>query len=204
MKTVSAILLAAGESLRMGEVNKLELLVDGMPLLRRTAEMLLASNLKKVVVVLGHEAEKMRAILKDLPLNFVENDAYRDGQMTSVYKGLLSLSEVCDGVMICLSDQPLLKTEDVNVLIEAFGKRSYGSILVPAFKGKRGNPIIFDYLHRQEILNGERNLGCKKLIEKNPEEVNVFEMNNDNVVFDLDTPKQYSAYTENINKASAI
>jgi molybdenum cofactor cytidylyltransferase len=188
----------------MGEVNKLELLVDGMPLLRRTAEMLLASNLKKVVVVLGHEAEKMRAILKGLPLNFVENDAYRDGQMTSVYKGLFSLSEVCDGVMICLSDQPLLKTEDVNVLIEAFGKRSYGSILVPAFKGKRGNPIIFDYLHRQEILNGERNLGCKKLIEKNPEEVNVFEMNNDNVVFDLDTPKQYSAYTENINKASAI
>ncbi|MDB4536784.1 hypothetical protein N9210_05665, partial [Oceanospirillaceae bacterium] len=86
----------------------------------------------------------------------------------------------------------------------AFGKRSYGSILVPAFKGKRGNPIIFDYLHRQEILNGERNLGCKKLIEKNPKEVNVFEMNNDNVVFDLDTPKQYSAYTENINKASAI
>ena len=75
MKTVSAILLAAGESLRMGEVNKLELLVDGMPLLRRTAEMLLASNLKKVVVVLGHEAEKMRAILKGLPLNFVENDA---------------------------------------------------------------------------------------------------------------------------------
>jgi molybdenum cofactor cytidylyltransferase len=204
MTTVSAILLAAGESRRMGEVNKLELLVDGMPLLRRTTEMLLASNLNRVVVVLGHEAEKMRAILKGLPLNFVENDAYRDGQMTSVYKGLLSLSKVCDGVMICLSDQPLLKTEDVNVLIEAFGKRSHGSILVPTFKGKRGNPIIFDYLHRQEILNGERNLGCKKLIEKNPEEVNVFEMNNDNVVFDLDTPKQYSAYTENINKASAI
>lgn len=204
MTRVSAILLAAGESRRMGKVNKLELLVDGIPLLRRTAEMLLASKLKGVVVVLGHEAEKMRAILKGLPLNFVENDAYRDGQMTSVYKGLLSLSQVCDGVMICLSDQPLLKTEDVNLLIKAFGERSHGSILVPTFKEKRGNPIIFDYLHRQEILNGERNLGCKKLIAKNPEEVNVFEMNNANVVFDLDTPKQYSAFTEDINKASVI
>lgn len=212
MTTVSAILLAAGESRRMGEINKLELLVDGMPLLRRTAEMLLASNLKEIVVVVGHEAEITRALLEGLPLNFAENEAYREGQMTSVYQGLVSLSKACDGVMICLSDQPLLQTEDVNVLIEAFDRidhgRSHGSIhasiLVPTYQGQRGNPIIFDYQHRQGILNGERNLGCKKLIEKNPEEVSIFEMNNDHVVFDLDTPEQYSAFTENINKASAI
>ena len=204
MTTVSAILLAAGESRRMGEINKLELIVDGIPLLRRTAETLLASNLKEIVVVLGHEADKTRAILEGLPLNFVENEDYREGQMTSVYKGLLSLSKVCDGVMICLSDQPLLQTGDVNVLIEAFGQRSHGSILVPTYQGQRGNPIIFDYEHRQGILNGERNLGCKKLIEKNPEQVSSFEMNNDHVVIDLDTPEQYSAFMADVNKASAL
>lgn len=204
MTTVSAILLAAGESRRMGDVNKLELLVEGMPLLRRTVKILLASNLKEIVVVVGHEADKTRAILEGMPVNFVENDAYRDGQMTSVYQGLLSISKACDGVMVCLSDQPLLQTEDVNVLIEAFGERSHGSILVPTFKGQRGNPIIFDSLHRQGILNGERNLGCKKLIEKNPEEVCSFEMSNDHVVIDIDTPQQYSAFTADINKASAI
>lgn len=204
MTTVSAILLAAGESRRMGEINKLELIVDGIPLLRRTAETLLASNLKEIVVVLGHEAEKTRAILEGLPLNFVENEAYREGQMTSVYKGLLSLSKICDGVMICLSDQPLLQADDVNVLIEAFGQRSHGSILVPTYQGQRGNPIIFDYEHRQGILNGERNLGCKKLIEKNPEQVSSFEMNNDHVVIDLDTPEQYAAFTADVNKASAL
>ena len=211
MTTVSAILLAAGESRRMGEINKLELIVDGIPLLRRTAETLLASNLKEIVVVLGHEAEKTRAILEGLPLNFVENEAYREGQMTSVYKGLLSLSKVCDGVMICLSDQPLLQADDVNVLIEAFGQMVHGrhgsihaSILVPTYQGQRGNPIIFDYEHRQGILNGERNLGCKKLIEKNPEQVSSFEMNNDHVVIDLDTPEQYAAFTADVNKASVL
>jgi len=207
MSMVSAILLAAGESRRMGEINKLELQVDGVSLLRRTAETLLASNLKEIVVVLGHEAEKTRAILEGLPLNFVENEAYREGQMTSVYKGLLSLSKVCDGVMICLSDQPLLQADDINVLIEAFGQidhGSHGSILVPTYQGQRGNPIIFDYEHRQGILNGERNLGCKKLIEKNPEQVSSFEMANDHVVIDLDTPEQYAAFTADINKASAL
>lgn len=202
MTTVSAVLLAAGESRRMGEINKLELLVDGTPLLRRTAETLLASNLQEIVVVLGHQAEKAGEILSGLPLTFVYNEAYRDGQMTSVYEGLLSLLQPCDGVMICLSDQPLLQAKDVNTLIDAFGKRSHGSVLVPTYQGRRGNPIVIDYLHRQEILNGERNLGCKKLIENNPELVSSFEMNDNHTVVDLDTPEEYAALTGNEAVAS--
>ncbi len=195
MTTVSAVLLAAGESRRMGEVNKLELLVDGIPLLRRTAEILLASDLQEIVVVLGHQADTAGAILEGLPLNFIYNENYLDGQMTSVYQGLLSLSQPCDGVMICLSDQPLLLADDVNVLIDAFGKRSHGSVLVPTYQGKRGNPIVIDYQQRQEILNGERNLACKSLIDDNPELVSGFEMSNNHVVVDLDTPEEYVALT---------
>lgn len=192
MTTVSAVLLAAGESRRMGQVNKLELLVAGVPLLRRTAETLLASKLQEIVVVLGHQAERAGAILDGLRLKFVVNEAYREGQMTSVYQGLLSLSQACDGVMICLSDQPLLQAADVNVLIEAFGKRSHGSIIVPTYQGKRGNPIVLDYQHREDILSGGHNLGCKKLIEKTPELVSSFEMSNNHVMVDLDTPEEYA------------
>lgn len=208
MTKVSAVLLAAGESRRMGEVNKLELMVNGIPMLRRTAATLMASKLQEIVVVLGHQAEKASAILEDLPLKFVYNKDYRNGQMTSVYQGLSSLSQACDGVMICLSDQPLLQTDDVNILIDAFNQLGHGdshaSVLVPTYQGKRGNPIILDYRHRQQILNGERNLGCKKLIEKNPELVSSYEMNNNHVVVDLDTPEEYAVLLAGENETVAL
>lgn len=196
MNRISAVLLAAGESRRMGEANKLELDVGCVSLLRRTARTLLASRLQEIVVVLGHEAAKTRPLLEGLPLQIVFNDVYRDGQMTSVYKGMESLSRPCDGVMICLSDQPLLEPADINALIDAFGKRSRGSVLVPTHQGKRGNPIILAHQHREAILSGNRNLGCKRLIEKNPDVVTTIEMNTNHVVVDLDTPRDYASFQQ--------
>lgn len=190
---VSAVLLAAGESRRMGELNKLELEVGGVPLVRRTAKTLLASGVQEIVVVTGHEVGRTHELLAGLPLRLVHNENYTEGQMTSVHKGLAALGQACDGVMICLSDLPLLEADDVNTLIAAFGKRSHGSVLVPTFEGKRGNPIILAHEHRAAILAGERNLGCKRLIEKNPQLVSSFEMPNNHVVVDLDTPSDYEA-----------
>ena len=192
MTRVSAILLAAGESRRMGELNKLELPVRGEPLLRRTARTLLASRVLEVIVVLGHEAARARRLLDGLTVSCIENKGYHDGQMTSVWLGLDALSVACDGVMICLADQPLLTAADINVLIDAFGQRSRGSVLVPVFAGQRGNPIILAHEHRAAILDGERNLGCKRLIEHNPKLVTTVDMPNDHVVFDLDTPGDYA------------
>ncbi len=192
MVTVSAVLLAAGESQRMGEQNKLEMPVDGMPLIRRTVLMLLESSLREIIVVTGHQHEKIISLIEDLPAQIIINHNYRDGQMTSVYQGLDALVRPCDGVMICLADQPLLQTEDVDVLISAFGSRRRGSVLVPTWQDQRGNPIILDWKHRAAILSGERNLGCKRFIDNNPDLVEVFAMQNDHVVFDLDTPQDYA------------
>ena len=96
--------------------------------------------------------------------------------------------------MICLADQPLLTTADIDGLIEAFLRRERGSILVPTYKGERGNPIVLAAEHRASILAGERNLGCKRLIERHPELVTTREMDNDHCVFDLDTPEDYAEW----------
>lgn len=192
MTVISAVLLAAGESLRMGAQNKLRLSVEGEPLLRKTLRTLLASKLREIVVVLGHEAEQSRELLRDLPVTGVVNEHYQQGQMTSVHAGMKALSADCDGIMVCLSDQPLLETTDINALIEAFKHRSHGSVLVPTYQGQRGNPIIMAYQHRQAILDGDRNLGCKRLIEKNPQLVCSIEMDNEHFVFDVDTPEDYA------------
>jgi molybdenum cofactor cytidylyltransferase len=191
VSTVSAIVLAAGESRRMGGINKLMLAVEGEPLLRHTVKTLLASRLGEVVVVLGHQAEEARILLHELEVRTVVNSHYREGQMSSVHCGLETLTRPCDGVMICLVDQPLLTAQDIDVLIDAFGRRG-ASILVPTYEGRRGNPVVLAYAHRAEILGGGRNLGCKRLIESNPQLVSTVEMDVDHVVFDLDTPEDYA------------
>lgn len=96
--------------------------------------------------------------------------------------------------MICLADQPLLTPEDIDTLIEAFGNRERGSVLVPTHRGRRGNPIVMAYAHRDQILLGGRNLGCKRLIERNPELVATLETDAESVVFDLDTPEDYAEW----------
>jgi molybdenum cofactor cytidylyltransferase len=145
-----------------------------------------------VVVVLGHEADSARALLAELPLKVVFNPHYGEGQMTSVHCGLQALSGPCEGVMICLSDQPLLERADVDRLVDAFLNECPRSVLVPTYQGRRGNPIVFAHRHREAILAGERNLGCKRLIEKNPDLVWPLSMANDHCVFDLDTPDDYA------------
>ena len=188
---VSAILLAAGQSRRMGDANKLALDVDGVPLLRRCALTLLGAPLNEIVVVLGHQADAARSLLEGLPLELVENPHYAEGQMTSVHRGMQALRKPCDGVMVCLSDQPLLESADLETLIRAFVHDCPRSVLVPTYQGRRGNPIVLAHRHREAILAGERNLGCKRLIERNPELVWPYPMANDHCVFDLDTPDDY-------------
>ncbi|MCG6967890.1 MAG: nucleotidyltransferase family protein [Chromatiaceae bacterium] len=190
MTAVSAILLAAGESRRMGAVNKLALPVRGRPLLRRTAELLVQADMREVVAVVGHEHQTARELLQGLPLRIVHNEVYREGQMSSVHCGMAALQQACDTLLVCLADLPLLELEDIERLTAAFADCPT-SILVPTYRGERGNPILLAYAHRQQILAGERNLGCKRLIEKNPELVTGVEMDTDHVVFDLDTPDAY-------------
>lgn len=188
MSRIAAILLAAGESRRMGSCNKLGLVVGGEPMLTRSARVLVASRVAQVVVVLGHEAELAASLVADLPVATTVNPDYREGQMTSVHHGLAALEGSFDGVLIALADQPRLEPEDVDHLIDAFDERQGRSILVPTYDGRRGNPILLDWQHRDAILAGERNLGCRRLIERRPEEVLAVPMANDHVMVDLDTP----------------
>jgi molybdenum cofactor cytidylyltransferase len=178
----------------MGAKNKLHLPIEGVPLLRRSLKIVLASNIDEVVVVLGHDHKSTRALVDDLPLQLVYNQVHSSGQMTSVHRGLISLENSYDGVLIALGDQPALSVADINYLIDAYQNRSSGEVVVPTFKGERGNPIIISENCRADILAGTRNLGCRKFIENNPELVCRVEMSNPGVVTDLDTPQEYEDY----------
>ncbi|MFY9986157.1 MAG: nucleotidyltransferase family protein [Chthoniobacterales bacterium] len=189
---VSAVVLAAGLSTRMGR-NKLLLNFKDKPLIARLVDTLLASKIDEVIVVLGHEIEKVRAELQGKPVRLVHNPDYREGLSTSVRTGVDAVSPDADGIMICLADQPLLEPADVNQIVAAFAdaKKVNKSIVVPFFKGERGNPVILDASLRVAILGIVGDVGCKGVIKRYPEKVYALEMQNDHVVRDVDDVKAY-------------
>jgi molybdenum cofactor cytidylyltransferase len=193
---IAVIVLAAGESRRMGDINKLHLPIAGEPLLRRSVKTLLAAELGEIMVVLGHENAGTQDLLEGLPVGTVYNEDYAAGQMTSVHCGLGSLSQPCEGVMVALGDQPALTVSDINLLVGAFFTRDGGEVVIPEYEGKRGNPIIISSRCRQEIIAGKYNLGCRRFIENNPELARTVEMSSPSVVIDLDTPVDYRSYCD--------
>jgi CTP:molybdopterin cytidylyltransferase MocA len=185
--SVGAVLLAAGESRRMEGVNKLLLELNGVPLVKRSLFALSGSGIDELVIVLGHDADRIEPLLADFPVRIVRNEDYAAGQMSSVHAGLVALAGDFDAIIIALADQPLLNAQDVTALIGAFKKRERGSVVVPTFEAARGNPIILAGDLRTRILDSGLDLGCRHLIESHPELVSTFQAANDHYTFDLDT-----------------
>jgi molybdenum cofactor cytidylyltransferase len=186
-----AIVPAAGMSARMGQ-NKLLLTFHGKPLIAHAVDTLLASAIDEVVVVLGHEADNVREKLKGKKVRFVENPNYREGLSTSVRAGVGVVAHA-SAIMIYLADQPLLEPEEVNSLIRAFveARKANKSIVVPFFRGRRGNPVILDSAYKEAILDVAGDTGCRRVIKRNPDQVFVVEMETDHVVRDVDTIEEY-------------
>jgi molybdenum cofactor cytidylyltransferase len=189
---IAAIVPAAGMSTRMGE-NKLLLTFRGKPLIVHAVDTLLESEVDEIIVVVGHEAEKVKEKLEGKQVTLVENPNYREGMSTSVRAGLAAVPTGAGAIMIYLADQPLLEPEDVNRLIRAFAEaREYNkSIVVPFFRGQRGNPVILDSSHKEAILEVVGDVGCKRVIKRNPDKVHVVEMDDDHVIRDVDSIEDY-------------
>lgn len=185
--SVGAVLLAAGEGSRMGGVAKPLIRLQGVPLIRRHLVALSGAGVDEVVVVTGHFHEAVEAVIQDFPVTLVHNPDYAQGQQGSVRRGLEALSGKLDAVLVVLADQPLIGAGDLTELISAFKKRPGGHVLVPMVEGQRGNPIVLDAEARDEILASGRNLGCRNLVERNPELVYAFETDNRRFITDLDT-----------------
>ncbi len=136
-------MLAAGRSTRMGGANKLTAEIGGKPLVRTVAEQALASRARPVIVVTGHQRERVEAALAGLPVQFVHNPDYEQGLSTSLKAGIAALPSDVDGAVICLGDMPQVSAALIDRLIEAFDPERGALIVVPTVDGKRGNPVLW-------------------------------------------------------------
>lgn len=192
----SAVLLAAGSSSRMqGEFKQLLPVPTAQgpqPMVRVTAQAILASHAAELVVVTGYRGREVMAALADLPITFRSNPRHAEGQMTSVTAGLAALQTPCTAVMICLADMVLLEPDDYRVLANTFAGLPRDAILVPHHRGAHGNPVTFAASRVPEVLSGAVNPGCRKLIADHPNDVVCHEFDHDRYTTDLDTPEDYT------------
>ncbi len=184
---IGAVLLAAGEGKRMGGVAKSLIRLQGVPLISRQLIALSGAGVDEVVVVTGHQRDAVEAQVQSFPVSLAHNADYSLGQQSSVRVGLAALRGHFDAVFIMLADQPLIGAADLTELIAAFKKRPAGHLLVPVIDGQRGNPILLDDIAKADILASGVNLGCRHLIENQPELVHVHASSNQRFVADLDT-----------------
>ena len=197
---VAAVILAAGRSTRMG-ANKLVADVGGKPLIRRTVKAALASRVRPVIVVSGHEAEKLAHVLAGLDVVWVRNPRHAEGLSTSLIAGIVALPDETKAALICLGDMPLVRAATLDAIIERFEKDPSVAAVVPAHAGEWGNPVLLSrkLFDRVPHLGGD--LGARKLLQGRAD-VTVLEVDDPAILMDADTPQSLAELRHRIGAPS--
>lgn len=192
---IAALVLAAGESRRMGDVNKLTIEVDGTPMVARVVDALQQSRARPVIVVTGHEPERIEEALAGRNVELVHNPDYAEGISASVRVGIGALDGGVDGALIALGDMPWVSTEVINRLVDAFVSDGEHSIFIPMFGTKRGNPVLWRAQHFPELLALAGDVGGKALFAGRAAAIRYVEVESPGVHIDVDTPDTLQGHT---------
>ena len=189
---ISAILLAAGESKRMGQ-PKLLLPFGNRTILEQTVDNLLNSRLNEVIVVVGHKAQELTLKLTNRPVKIVLNPVYHEGMGSSIAKGLSLVDDSCRAVMLVLADQPLIDSKTINLLIEVFLSHDKG-IVVPVCRGRRGHPVIFTTKYRRRLQSLVGDIGGRQIIEEHEDDTFEAVIDSESINIDIDTTDDYRSH----------
>lgn len=194
---VHALLLAAGQSSRMGAENKLTARLGGVPMVRHVANHLTESGVDQLTVVSGHEAAVVEQALDGLDVDIVHNPFFSEGMSTSLNAGLTVLKEQMeiDAVLVALGDMPGVTKADIDRLIAAFNPLEGRAICIPTHRGKRGNPILFDHTLISVFEKAEGDIGARRLIAER-EDITCEVEAGPGVLRDIDTPQALAAAQE--------
>ena len=188
---ISSILLAAGQSTRMNGENKLSKKIQGVPLIKHSVKNILSSSVDELIIVLGHQKEIIeKLIVKDKKIKLVFNKDFNSGIASSIKAGLNHLSKNTDAFFICLGDMPMVNSNIYNQLIKS---RSEKDILVPTYKTRQGNPVLFNILMKEKIMNITGDIGAKKILELSKDKISTVEINHQGIVKGFNTQKDFSS-----------
>jgi molybdenum cofactor cytidylyltransferase len=192
---VAGIILAAGQSRRMGEPKQL-LLLKGKPMVRHVAEQACRADLEEVIVVTGAYRDEVREVLAGLPLKLLHNQSWESGQSSSVKAGLGGLGGQIGAVSFLLADQPFVNTALINSLVRTF-RGTGASIIVPGRQDRCGNPVLFDLARwRNELFQLSGDEGARRILARHRSEIRYLETSDETAFMDVDTPEDYQRIKE--------
>lgn len=188
-KKISGILLAAGTASRLGKTKQL-LPFRGSTLLGRAMGNAAASDLDELIVVLGHDADRIMKSLDFSGIGIVINKEYSKGQSTSLIKGLEAVSPFCAGALFLLADQPLVTPDIINCLIKAF-QVSEAPLVIPFYQGRRGNPVLVARSLFPRLLSLSSDTGARVVFDEYKDSILRVDVETDAVLVDVDTVQDY-------------
>ncbi|GAW65369.1 molybdenum hydroxylase accessory protein, YgfJ family [Geoanaerobacter pelophilus] len=189
MKRVAGIILAAGEGTRMGRTKQL-LPFGGKSMLEWVVDSALAASLHRVVVVVGHQAERIVPLLEGRPVEVALNQEYRRGQSSSLKCGLRLLGAESDAALFLLGDQPLITPALMDTLVRSY-QAAPAPIVMPVYRGRRGNPVLFDRETFPDIDNLDADCGARPLFQQYQERLLPVPVEDAAIHFDIDTAADY-------------
>ncbi|MFT6497506.1 MAG: molybdenum cofactor cytidylyltransferase [Alphaproteobacteria bacterium] len=192
-KNVVAIILAAGQSTRMGDQNKLLLKINENSMIKDYINKLNQCNLANIIVVTGHESSIIKEDLSDTGVLFAHNKEHKVGISSSIKAGVSKLESHVDAVLICLPDMPFVSAHEINQLIDNYSTDKGQLICVPTSFGQRGNPVLWDKRFFNELMQLEGDIGAKNLIDKYKEYL-IEVSSGESVITDIDTKERYNSY----------
>jgi molybdenum cofactor cytidylyltransferase len=192
-RAIAGVVLAAGRSSRMGGPNKLLAEIGGKPLVRIVVDAVLASRARPVVVVTGHQRDKVETALAGLSVKFVHNPHFADGLGTSLKAGIAALPAEADGAIVCLGDMPQVDAALIDRLIGAFDPDHGALVVLPTIDGKRGNPVVWSRRFFPDLMAVEGDVGARYLIGRYTEAVAEVPLTGTAALTDVDTPEALEA-----------
>lgn len=189
---VLAIILAAGESKRMGR-NKLLLPWGHTSVLQQTIMNVKASNVDDVVLVTGHDDKSIMTIALATGMKTIHNKDYAKGFLASVQTAVRRVPNDVAAVLIMLGDQPMVGPDVINALLSAYQGGQKG-LVAPAFQGQRGNPVIIDRRYLDELLSLPVDSAPRALLQRHPDDIVLVDIESDAVLHDLDLPEDYARW----------
>ena len=190
---IAGLILAAGESSRMG-TDKALLTYRGRTFIEAILATLREAGVFRFAVVLGHHADEIRRAVDFTGVEVIVNDHYRQGQTSSLQAGLKALGSGTgtnvEAVLLCLVDHPAVPAEAIRALLAAF-RATASPVVIPAFKGRRGHPVLIGRALFDELLGLSPEAGANTAIRKYRNATQFVEVGDAGILLDVDDPETY-------------